>query len=254
MFRLIPAGRSKVQAPWMAWMGERSRRGSGSGKACDILRQDVQQEAKDKAITAADTRGRKGIPMNTHIHPDTTSMGAAAAERIASILCTAVEEQGRATMVAATGASQLSMFKALVDLAVPWSQVRIIHMDEYVGLDSEHPAGFRRYLRERFVELLPEAPAEFRGLNGQADLEIELADLQDWLRREPVDLVQAGIGENGHLAFNDPPADFNTENDYLVLDLDPRCKQQQVGEGWFPELSAVPNQARPGRRPPRRRR
>jgi glucosamine-6-phosphate deaminase len=150
-----------------------------------------------------------------------------------------------ATLVVATGSSQFEVLAGLTAGAmIPWGRVTVFHLDEYVGLDPTHPASFRRFLRERFIEQLPTPPAAFHELDGMAPHpQAECDRLAALVPDGAFDVGLIGIGENGHLAFNDPPADFGTEEAYCVVSLDERCRQQQVGEGWFPSFDAVPTQA-----------
>jgi glucosamine-6-phosphate deaminase len=171
--------------------------------------------------------------------------GAAEAARVgAQAIRDAIRARGAARIVVATGASQFELLKHLVAApGIDWSKVTAFHLDEYIGLPVAHPASFRRYLRERFLAPLPEAPV-FHEVNGEAaDPAAECARLGALLREGPIDVCFAGIGENGHLAFNDPPADFDTRDAYLVVDLDDACRNQQFGEGWFPSFDAVPRRA-----------
>jgi len=181
--------------------------------------------------------------MNIHISPTPVEMGQAAAQHAAKMLRDAIGQRGAANLVLATGASQFDMLASLV--AAPdldWSQVTCFHLDEYIGLPESHPASFRKYLRERFASRVP--VANFHYIQGDAsDPQAECSRLNDLLQDTPVDLALVGIGENGHLAFNDPPADFEVDAAYIIVDLDADCRQQQVGEGWFPDLATVPRQA-----------
>lgn len=182
--------------------------------------------------------------MQLFIHRDPASCGAAAAAEAAVVLRSTLAERARAHLVVATGASQFETLKALTrEPGIDWTRVVAFHLDEYVGLPDSHPASFRRYLRERFLEPLS-APPEFIPVRGDApDLPAELARLAARISPVTIDLCLAGIGENGHLAFNDPPADFETNAPYLVVALDEACRRQQLGEGWFARLEDVPRQA-----------
>jgi glucosamine-6-phosphate deaminase len=181
--------------------------------------------------------------MKVIVHDNGDALGASAARQGAAAIAEALEQGGKATIIVATGASQFAMLERLVSYDLDWAQVSVFHLDEYVGLQSSHPASFRRYLRERFVDRLPPL-AEFVAVNGDSpDLEAELARLNARLGAQTVHVCFAGIGENCHLAFNDPPADFHTKSPYIVVDLDLACRQQQLGEGWFENLDAVPTQA-----------
>lgn len=178
------------------------------------------------------------------IHPDDTSLGIAAAQRAIIILQEALRTQDHANMILATGNSQLSFFAALGGLpGVDWSRVQIFHMDEYVGMPSDHPASFRRFLREKIVDRLQ--PAAFYGIQGDAaDPLQECRRYAELLAENPADLCCCGIGENGHLAFNDPPfADFEDPQRVKIVTLDEASRRQQVGEGHFPTLDDVPTQA-----------
>ena len=175
---------------------------------------------------------------------DAAAMGQAASAHGAKVLREVLARKGRANIIVATGASQFETLKCLVkEPGIDWSKVTVFHLDEYVGLPESHGASFRKYLRERFVSQLPAKP-EFIPVDGDAkDLGVELKRLNDRITACPIDLCFAGIGENSHLAFNDPPADFATEVPYIVVNLDHACRQQQFGEGWFPTFDDVPKQA-----------
>jgi glucosamine-6-phosphate deaminase len=181
--------------------------------------------------------------MDLHVFEDKETMGIAAARRTAELLSAAIADRGTANLILATGASQFEMLAALVQQDVDWSKVTAFHLDEYISLPASHPASFRKYLRERFVEKVPELRA-FHFVNGEAeDPEAECDRLDALISPLTIDVACIGIGENGHLAFNDPPADFETEAAYIVVNLDEDCRRQQLGEGWFPTLDAVPKQA-----------
>jgi len=171
-------------------------------------------------------------------------MGERAAALGAERLREALRRDGKAAIVLATGASQFEMLAALVtEPEVDWGRVTAFHLDEYVGLPATHPASFRRYMRERFVERLPTPIGAFHYIDGEADPAAEIARLSDLVRRTPLAVGFVGIGENGHLAFNDPPADFETEEPYLLVTLDDASRRQQLGEGWFPSIESVPREA-----------
>ncbi len=182
--------------------------------------------------------------MKIQIHQDAAAMGSAASIQGAKVLREALARKARVNIIVATGASQFETLKHLVkEPGIDWSRVTVFHLDEYVGLPESHGASFRKYLRERFVTQLPVAP-EFIPVDGDAkDLTAELKRLNERIAACPIDLCFAGIGENSHLAFNDPPADFTTESPYIVVNLDHACRQQQFGEGWFPTFDDVPKQA-----------
>lgn len=181
--------------------------------------------------------------MKIQIHANAAANGAAAAEFIAQKISEAIDAQGYARICVSTGASQFEMFRKLVTLDVDWTKVEMFHLDEYIGMPVTHIASFRKYLTERFIELLPAKMKAVYFVDGEGDVEANIAYLTEKIREVPVDVGIIGIGENGHIAFNDPPADFETEAAYHVVDLDERCRRQQLGEGWFENLDAVPKQA-----------
>ncbi len=182
--------------------------------------------------------------MKKYILENPHTLGKAAAQAGAQALRIALATKPKVAIIVATGASQFEMLDALVhEPDIDWSRVTAFHLDEYIGLPYTHPASFRRYLQERFVARLPHL-GEFVGVDGSAlDIPSELERLNSLIIQHPIDICFAGIGENGHLAFNDPPADFETTVPYLVVQLDRACRQQQLGEGWFSSLEAVPQQA-----------
>lgn len=170
--------------------------------------------------------------------------GAQAAEAGANAIRHAIANKGRARIILATGASQFEMLEALVQAPdIDWSKCDIFHLDEYVGVGEDHSASFVRYLRERFIAKVPAVNA-FHAIDGKAaDMDAQIADLNAAISVAQIDVAFVGVGENGHLAFNDPPADFETDTPYLIVTLDEACRQQQAGEGWFEDLAAVPEQA-----------
>ncbi len=176
--------------------------------------------------------------------PDKQQLGKAAAAAGAELMRRALAERGAASIIVATGASQFEMLAQLSqEPGIDWHRVTGFHLDEYVGLSIAHPASFRRYLWERFVSRLPLPMRAFHYLDGETDPAAEAARVGEIIRRHPIDVAFVGIGENGHLAFNDPPADFDTEEPYLVVQLDDACRRQQLGEGWFPTFDDVPREA-----------
>ncbi|HPG41705.1 MAG TPA: glucosamine-6-phosphate deaminase [bacterium] len=177
------------------------------------------------------------------IHPDGAALGKAAARFAAGRLQSALEKRGSANLILATGASQFAFLEEFRKLDIDWQKVTVFHLDEYLGLSDQHPASFRRYLRERILELVK--PRQVYYLQGDAaDPQAETARYEQLLAAHPVDVACIGIGENGHIAFNDPPvADFNDPRLVKIVDLDPACRRQQLGEGWFPTLDDVPKQA-----------
>ena len=155
----------------------------------------------------------------------------------------ALDANGSASFIVATGASQFDFLAALTaDETIDWSNTTMFHLDEYIGIPETHPASFRKYLRERLVDIVHPGTVHF--LNGETEEpQAECDRLNQIISQHQIDVAFVGIGENGHLAFNDPPADFETEDPYILVELDEACRLQQVGEGWFTGLDAVPTQA-----------
>ena len=182
--------------------------------------------------------------IETHVLSDKAAVGQAAAACGAKAILQALETRGTANIVIATGASQFETMAALVARRdIDWSRVTAFHLDEYIGMPETHPASFRRYLKERFTSHLPTLGA-FHFVEGDVpDLDGELARLNRLMAAHPIDVTFAGIGENAHLAFNDPPADFDADEAFKVVALEDRCRRQQFGEGWFESLDAVPHEA-----------
>ncbi len=173
---------------------------------------------------------------------DKKDLGRRAAADGAAMIRKALKERGAANIILATGASQFEMLAAMLkERGIDWGKVTGFHLDEYVGLPLTHPASFRLYLRERFVKHA--AMKEFHYINGEGDAAAECRRVGAIIKKHPIDVAFVGIGENGHIAFNDPPADFATEEPYLVVDLDVACRRQQMGEGWFKTLDEVPKKA-----------
>ena len=180
--------------------------------------------------------------MRVSVFPDRLTLARAAAREAASRIRTAVAALGQARIVAATGTSQMAFLDRLTrEPDLDWSKVELFHLDEYVGLPEDHPASFRRYLRERLIQ--PVGIVRFQLIDGRGDPYDACEELGRKLAAQPIDVALVGIGENGHLAFNDPPADFETERPYIVVRLDDACRRQQVGEGWFKEIDEVPERA-----------
>ena len=182
--------------------------------------------------------------MNIHIDSTPETSGAAAAALGAEKLKKALSEKAEVNIIVATGASQFDVLKNLLEIPnINWNRVRIFHLDEYIGIPIAHGASFRKYLWERFVSQLPYPPIAFNALNGEDDASAECERVGTLISEIKIDVAFIGIGENGHIAFNDPPADFETQEPYHVVDLDDACRQQQLGEGWFPTFDDVPKQA-----------
>ena len=183
-----------------------------------------------------------GGEMKIRVFENADQLGRAAAEDAAAVIQRVVAERGEARIIAATGASQFAFLDALtVWPGIDWRQVEMFHLDEYIGLPAGHPASFRRYLRERLIEKTGIVRCHL--IDGEADSPTVIRELAREIGRAPIDVAFVGIGENGHLAFNDPPADFETEEAYLVVDLDEACRRQQLGEGWFASIDEVPRRA-----------
>ena len=170
-----------------------------------------------------------------------SALGVAAAKKIISLLNKAIEERGEANCVLSTGASQFSTFDALLSMTMDWSKVNIFHLDEYIELPMDHPASFEKYLKERFLEKV--SPKLVIFVNGRGDISANIRALEIEISKHPADVGVIGLGENAHIAFNDPPANFETDDAYHIVTLSDTCKKQQVGEGWFASVDDVPSQA-----------
>ena len=181
--------------------------------------------------------------MRLRVFDDDLVMAAAAAQHAAKSIRRALDQRGSARIVAATGASQFEFLEALTRSdGVDWPRVELFHLDEYIGIPVTHPASFRKYMLDRLVRKT--GIKNFHALEGDApDPVLAAARTGEELNSDPVDVAFVGIGENGHLAFNDPPADFTTEQPYLIVTLDEACRRQQVGEGWFADIAEVPRRA-----------
>lgn len=179
--------------------------------------------------------------MKIEIYDTKEALGRAAARQGSRLINEAISKKGAANIIVATGASQFEMLEELRSCEVDWSRVTAFHLDEYIGIPETHPASFRKYLKERFVDHV--AIGQFHYVNGETDPREECNRLNALIGRHPIDVAFVGIGENAHLAFNDPPADFQTGEPYIVVSLDEACRKQQFGEGWFPSVEEVPEQA-----------
>jgi glucosamine-6-phosphate deaminase len=181
--------------------------------------------------------------MNIIITDNSVELGKVSAAAAVEGIINAIKEKGQANVILATGASQFETLKNLVEnTTIDWSKVVMFHLDEYIGLPETAPASFRKYLKERFLNLVSPLKASYL-VNGETDPEGECKRLNQIITDHPIDVAFVGIGENGHLAFNDPPADFDTVSPYIVVDLDEKCRLQQFNEGWFPSLAEVPKKA-----------
>ena len=180
--------------------------------------------------------------MDLNVFDDKVTLGKAAAEQAARAIRNAIHERGQARIIAATAASQLEFLDALTKSpGIDWRNVEVFHLDEYIGLSIDHPGSFRKMLVEQLITKT--GITRFHLLDGDADASDVIRRVGKALAAEPVDIAFLGIGENGHIAFNDPPADFETEEPYLIVTLDEACRRQQVGEAWFPDISQVPTHA-----------
>ena len=181
--------------------------------------------------------------LQVHVYAGEAEMGVASAAFVAGKLREVIREKGSANLILATGTSQFAFLLALKEESLDWSVITVFHLDEYKGLSDQHPASFRKYLKERILNEVK--PGKVYLVNGDAaDLDNEILQYEELLRQHPVDVACIGIGENGHIAFNDPPvADFNDPRLVKVVELDEACKRQQMGEGWFPTLDDVPKEA-----------
>ncbi|HET9696673.1 MAG TPA: glucosamine-6-phosphate deaminase [Terriglobales bacterium] len=180
--------------------------------------------------------------MQVKVLPDKAAIARAAAEQAATSIRNAIIARGEARIIAATGASQFEFLDELTKAqGIDWGKVEMFHLDEYLGIPVTHPASFRKYLRERLIEKA--GITRYHLLDGDGDVKKVIAETSREIRKAPIDIAFVGIGENGHLAFNDPPADFETNEAYIVVDLDEACRKQQLGEGWFKTFDDVPKQA-----------
>jgi len=176
------------------------------------------------------------------VFDDKSSLAKVAADQAATSIIRAIRDRGTARVIAASAASQYEFLEALTaEPGIDWKRVELFHLDEYIGLPMTHPASFCKYLQERLIGKT--GITNYHLLNGEADPMKVIHETSKFLTAAPIDVAFVGIGENGHLAFNDPPADFETEEPFIVVKLDEACRLQQVGEGWFKDLSTVPTQA-----------
>ena len=181
--------------------------------------------------------------MEIKIEPDPIQLGKAAGSSAAALIRKVIAKKGSANIILATGTSQFDTLNQLIaEKDIDWSKVVMFHLDEYIGLPITAPASFRKYLTERFLSKVPALKAAHL-INGETGAQAECDRLGDLITKHPIDLALVGIGENGHLAFNDPPADFETEVPYIIVELDEACRKQQLGEGWFKSFEEVPRRA-----------
>ncbi|MEN8116706.1 MAG: glucosamine-6-phosphate deaminase [Bacteroidota bacterium] len=177
------------------------------------------------------------------VYASANEMGESAAQRVAGKLAEAIKEKGSANLLIATGASQFAFYDALKKIEIEWNKITTFHLDEYLNMPETHPASFRRYLKERILNEVKPKQSYFLGGDAE-DIEEELKRYEELLKNHPIDIGCIGIGENGHIAFNDPPvADFNDPKLVKVVELDDACRNQQYGEGWFETFDSVPTHA-----------
>ncbi len=179
--------------------------------------------------------------MEIDIQQTKEALGKAAAAKGADLIRKALWRKGHASIIVATGASQFEMLSELTGEEIDWSRITAFHLDEYIGISLSHPASFRKYLKERFVDKV--AIKEFNYIDGEANPSVEIGRINKLIEQHHIDVAFIGIGENGHLAFNDPPADFVTTEPYIEVELDRDCRQQQFNEGWFHSVDEVPEKA-----------
>ena len=179
--------------------------------------------------------------MNINISKNSKQLGKRAARFTAKKINEVIKKNGKARLLLSTGSSQFDTIEALIRENIDWSKVEMFHLDEYVDLPETHIASFRKYLKERFLAHINIGKAHL--VNGEADIEEELERLTVEIRKAPIDVALIGIGENGHIAFNDPKADFETKKAYFKVELEEKCKMQQVREGWFEGIEDVPTHA-----------
>ena len=179
--------------------------------------------------------------MKKYVFETPALLGESCAQETARLLNHAIAEKGNARIILSTGASQFDTIKHLRKQDVDWSKVEMFHLDEYIGIGETHPASFVKYLRERFADGLNLKRTHY--ISGLIDPAKAMADVTEEILREPIDVALIGVGENGHIAFNDPPANFDTKESFIIVNLDDACKAQQVREGWFASLDDVPTTA-----------
>src|ERR1700757_3792056 len=180
--------------------------------------------------------------MRLRVYENRKSLGHAAAVQAAAAIQNAIAQHGKARIIGASAASQFEFLEALTSTpGVDWKCVELFHLDEYIGLPMTHPASFCKFLQDRLIAKT--GITKFHFLDGEGDTREVIRKTGEAISSAPIDVAFVGIGENGHLAFNDPPADFVIEEPYIVVDLDETCRRQQVEEGWFPSTESVPRRA-----------
>ena len=180
--------------------------------------------------------------MKIIIKENPKELGKSAGQTAAQLIRDTIEKNGQANIILATGTSQFETLNQLIKEDIDWSNVVMFHLDEYIGLPESSRASFRKYLKERFIEKVSPLKASYL-VNGDANPLLECNRLSKEINKNPIDVALVGIGENGHLGFNDPPADFETDQPFIVVELDEKCRAQQLGEGWFKTIDDVPHKA-----------
>jgi len=181
--------------------------------------------------------------MQIQILQNPLELGRVAGMEAARLIRESIEAKGFVNIILATGTSQFETLNQMIsDNNIDWTKIVMFHLDEYIDLPITHPASFRKYLQERFLARVPPIKAAYL-INGETNAEAECERLNHLISNHPIDLALVGIGENSHLAFNDPPADFETEQPYIIVSLDESCRKQQLGEGWFQSMDEVPRRA-----------
>ena len=180
--------------------------------------------------------------MKISMYENAADLGKAAGQLAAQVIRQSIEKKGSANVILATGTSQFETLHQLIKEDIDWSKVCLFHLDEYIGLPESSPASFRKYLKERFIQKIA-PPKEIQFVDGGGDPLEECKRLSKEISKKDIDLALVGIGENGHLGFNDPPADFDTDEPFIVVNLDEICRNQQFEEGWFNSIHEVPRQA-----------
>jgi len=189
------------------------------------------------------TKEEKYIKMNIVLCENDKILGKKVAEHIALLLKRTIEKKGYARILVSTGASQFTTFEALLELDIDWSKVELFHLDEYIDMPQTHPASFIKYLKERFINKLKVGLKKINFVDTFIGVENIMKKLEEEVNRDIIDVGVIGIGENGHIAFNDPPADFDCGDAYKIVTLDDACRRQQLGEGWFATFDDVPKEA-----------
>jgi glucosamine-6-phosphate deaminase len=179
--------------------------------------------------------------MEKYIFDSPQQLGKEASAHATALLKQAIFEKGYARLLLSTGQSQFEFFQHLIQEDIDWSKVEVFHLDEYIGIEETHPASFVKYIKDRLLKFV--TPKKCYFVESSGNIEENIKHLTDEIRKEPVDVAMIGIGENCHIAFNDPPADFVVKESFIVVTLDEGCRRQQVGEGWFKDISEVPEKA-----------